>query len=55
MKKILLLTGVLTLLSATGCIVAEDGGHRHERHDGPGEVVVGPPVVVVPEVRVEHR
>jgi hypothetical protein len=55
MNKILLLLGIVTLLTTTGCLVAEDGGgHRYERHDGPGEVVVAPPVVV-PVVRVEHN
>jgi hypothetical protein len=47
MKKILYLIGIATLLSTTGCIVA-DGGHgghaRYERHDA---VIVGPPAVVV--------
>jgi len=47
MKKILLLTGILSLLGTTGCLVS-DGGHGHEgyrHHDD--VVVVGPPVVVV--------
>jgi hypothetical protein len=41
MKKILLFTGLITLLTTTGCIVPYNGGHEHA-------VVVGPPVVVVP-------
>jgi hypothetical protein len=53
MKKILLLSGVITLLTTTGCLVSDGGrGHaRYERHD---DVVVGPPAVVVavPEVVV---
>ena len=47
MKKFLFLAGVLTLLSTTGCIVADGGrgGHgRYERHDA---VIIGPPAVVV--------
>jgi hypothetical protein len=47
MKKIFLLMGVVTLLATTGCIIADGGGGRHERHEGPGAVIVGPPVVVV--------
>ena len=56
MKIILLLTGLVTLLTTTGCLVSEGGWHgrehaRYERHD---EVIVGPPAVVVrvPEVVV---
>ena len=47
MKKLLLVTGMLSLLGTTGCLVS-DGGHGHEgyrHHDD--VVVVGPPVVVV--------
>jgi hypothetical protein len=47
MNKILLLTGMISLLGTTGCLVS-DGGHRHEgyrHHDD--VVVVGPPVLVV--------
>ncbi|MGC9940440.1 MAG: hypothetical protein ABSE48_01325 [Verrucomicrobiota bacterium] len=54
MKKILYLTGIITLLSTTGCIVPEGdrGGHaRYEHSDG---YSAGPPAVVVrsPEVVV---
>jgi len=54
MKTILFLTGMITLLSTSGCLVADGGGRRHagyERHDA---VLVGPPVLVVrpPEVIV---
>jgi hypothetical protein len=54
MKKLFLFLGVIALLATTGCIIADDGGDRHARHDGPPEVVVGPPVVVVPAVEVRH-
>ena len=52
MKKILLLSGVITLLTTTGCLVSEDHRHGHyrghERYESHSEaVVVGPPVVVV--------
>ena len=52
MKRILFLTGIITLLTATGCIVSEGGryGHYHgrEHYGGHREViVVGPPPVVV--------
>jgi hypothetical protein len=54
MKKILFLSGMVALLSTTGCIFpgGERGGHaRYEHHD---EVRAGPPAVVVraPEVVV---
>ena len=55
MKKILLLSGVIALLSTTGCIVAEDGRHEHGGYEHHSEaVIVGPPIVVVrpPEVIV---
>ena len=54
MKMILLFTCVITLLSASGCIVAEGGRHGREGYEGHSEVVVGPPVVVLrpPEVIV---
>jgi hypothetical protein len=54
MKTILLLTCLITLLSTTGCIVAEGGQHRHARYERHDEVIVGPPVVVVrpPEIVV---
>jgi hypothetical protein len=55
MKKILLLSGVIALLSTTGCLVAEDGRHEHGGYERHSEaVIVGPPIVVVrpPEVIV---
>ena len=52
MKKILLLSGVITLLTTTGCLVSEGGGrghyHGHARYESHADViVVGPPPVVV--------
>ena len=49
MKKFLYLTGIVTLLSTSGCIFPEDdrGGHEHARYEHHDDVVVGPPVVVV--------
>jgi hypothetical protein len=56
MKKFLYLTGIVTLLSTTGCIVADGdrGGHEHARYEHHDAVVVGPPALVVrpPEVIV---
>ena len=55
MKKILFLTGIITLLTTTGCIFP--GGERHDEHaryENHDEVIVGPPAVEVraPEVVV---
>jgi len=55
MKIILFLGGVLTLLTTTGCLVADGGGRHdhgyyHERgryYERRETVVVGPPAVVV--------
>jgi hypothetical protein len=54
MKKILYLTGMATLLSATDCLVTDGGRHGHARFEHHDDVIVGPPVVVVhpPEVIV---
>jgi hypothetical protein len=55
MKMILLFVGVITLLTTSGCIVADGGPHDHARYEHRSDVVVvGPPVVVVrpPEVIV---
>jgi hypothetical protein len=55
MKKILFLTGIISLLTTTGCIFP--GGERHDEHaryENRDAVIVGPPAVVVrvPEVEV---
>jgi hypothetical protein len=54
MKKILYLIGIAGLLSTTGCLVSDGGGHGHARYEHNDAVVVGPPAVVVrvPEVVV---
>ena len=54
MKKILLLTGMVSLLSATGCIFPEGGRGGHARYEHHDAVIVGPPAVEVraPEVIV---
>ena len=54
MKKILLLTGMVSLLSATGCIFPEGGRGGHARYEHHDAVIVGPPAVEVrvPEVVV---
>ena len=55
MKKILLLTSVITLITASGCLVSDDRRHghyhevdRHEHFEHHEEVVVHPEVVVRP-------
>jgi hypothetical protein len=55
MKKILLLTGLVSLLSTTGCLVSEGGGHGHARYEHHDAVIVGPPVVEVRVPVVEVR
>jgi hypothetical protein len=61
MKKILLLTSVITLLTTSGCLVSDGRGHegfhdedRHEHVEHHEDVVVAPPVIDVrpPEVIV---
>jgi hypothetical protein len=54
MKRILFLTGIISLLTTTGCIFPEGEGHGHARYESHPEVMVGPPPVVVrvPEVVV---
>ena len=50
MKKILLFSGVITLLlSTSGCLVTDGRGHGRYGHS---EVGIVAPVVVVPAVRV---
>ena len=49
MKKILLVSSVITLLTTSGCFVSDGGRHDHARYeDRPGVVVAGPAVVVRP-------
>jgi hypothetical protein len=58
MKKTLLFTCVITLLTATGCIVSEGGRREHYGRGGHGgfrshsAVIVPAPVIVAPVVRV---
>jgi hypothetical protein len=54
MKIILTLACTITLLSTTGCLVEEGGGHGHGRYEHHSAVIVEPPVVEVrvPEVEV---
>ena len=50
MKIILLFSCIITLLTSSGCIIAEDGRRgrwHHERHEEVHAVVVGPPVIIV--------
>jgi hypothetical protein len=55
-RRILFLTGVITLLTATGCIIPEGGDrHEHEREEVHPEVrVVTPEVVVRPPEVIVH-
>jgi hypothetical protein len=55
MKIILLSACVFTLLATSGCIVAEDGPHRHARYEHRPAVIVGPPVIVVRPAEVIVR
>jgi hypothetical protein len=54
MKKILYLSGMVTLLSATGCLVSDGGRHGHARFEHHDDIIVRSPVAVVhpPEVVV---
>ena len=58
MKKILFLTGVITFLTTSGCLVSEGGRHGYSRgpahYESHSEVIVAAPVVVVrpPEIIV---
>ena len=58
MKKVIGLSGLISLLATTECVVSEGRGHgyyrgheRYERHDeiylGPPVVEVRPPVIIV--------
>lgn len=57
MKKIFLLTGIITLLTATGCIVPEGERHEHENagYDRHPEVMVEHPAVEVRPAEVIVR
>ena len=49
MIKVLLITGVFTLLTTTGCLVSEGGhGHAHGGFHSRSTVIVPGPVLVVP-------
>ena len=52
MKRIAYFTGLISVLTVTGCIIPEGEGHGHERHEGregrPEVRVVNPEVVVHP-------
>jgi len=52
MKTILSLICITTLLTTSGCIVAEGGRHEHAHYEHHDDVMVGPPAVIVraPEV-----
>jgi hypothetical protein len=54
MKIFLLFTCIITLLTTSGCLVAEGGGRGHAEYEHHDAVIVGPPAVVVrpPEVIV---
>ena len=49
MKTILYFTGIVTLLSTSGCFFPEGdrGGREHGRYERHDSVMVGPPPVVV--------
>jgi hypothetical protein len=51
MKKLLILTGAITLLMTSGCLVSEEHRHGHyrghERHEVHEEIIVRPPVIIV--------
>ncbi len=52
MKIILFLTGFISLLATTGCLVAEGRRHGHRRHEDHSVILVPAPVLVVPVVHV---
>ena len=51
MKTLLYLTGILLVLTTSGCLVSEQEWHgrprAHERYERRAEVIVAPPAVVV--------
>ncbi|HEV2694376.1 MAG TPA: hypothetical protein VG347_15900 [Verrucomicrobiae bacterium] len=51
MKFFLFFAGLITLLTSTGCIVADDRRYHHERYERHEEVrpevIIGPPEVIV--------
>jgi hypothetical protein len=49
MKKILLVSGIISLLATTGCLVSDGSRHGRSQYGHHDAVIVGPPVV---EVRV---
>ena len=57
MKLILLFAAVLTLVTTTGCLVADGGGggHDHGHYEHRSEVIVGPPIVAVRPAEVIVR
>ncbi len=55
MKQILLLTGIISLLTTTGCLVSDGGRHEHARHEHHDDAIVGPPAVVVRAPVLEVR
>lgn len=52
MKNTFLFCSFIALLTTTGCIITDGGGHGHGRHEGNAAIIVPVPVVVVPAVRV---
>jgi hypothetical protein len=54
MKRILFFTGLITLLTTTGCI-SEGGRRGHARYESRSEVIVAPPTVLVRAPIVEVR
>jgi hypothetical protein len=55
MKKILYLTGIITLLSTAGCIFPGDGRGGRAGYGHHDDVIVGAPEVVVPVPEVVVR
>jgi hypothetical protein len=57
MKKILLLTCVLALLTTSGCLFAEGGRHGHGRNEDSSAAIDPAPEIllpVVPAARVHY-